>query len=86
MTDTSSAIQSDGKCNWCGNYHGVKCPEVKALEFHPDGTIKRVEFTTAADYPQPDWKIDVGNIGVGYTRSGYAIPPPPDDWDNRKSA
>lgn len=24
--------------------HGPKCPSVKALEYHPDGTVKRVEF------------------------------------------
>jgi hypothetical protein len=25
---------------------------VKALEYYPDGTLKRVEFKSAADYPQ----------------------------------
>jgi hypothetical protein len=39
-------------CRWCGNIHGVKCPDVKAIEYFSDGvTVKRVEFMTAADYP-----------------------------------
>lgn len=51
MSDTSNAAQSD-KCRYCGNYHGPLCPDVKAIEYHPNGTVKRVEFKTAADYPQ----------------------------------
>jgi hypothetical protein len=39
-------------CRWCDAYHGPTCPTVKAIEFHPDGSIKRVEFKTANDYPQ----------------------------------
>ena len=31
-------------CRWCKTYHPSKCPLVKALEYHPDGTLKRVEF------------------------------------------
>lgn len=49
MTETSSA-SDEGVCRWCGRLHGYQCPEVKALEFHPDGSVKRVEFKTAADY------------------------------------
>lgn len=40
-------------CRWCGEAHGPMCPMVKALEFAPDGsgTVVRVEFLTAADFP-----------------------------------
>lgn len=38
-------------CWWCGTIHGVTCPRVKALEYHPDGRVKRVEFFTPEDYP-----------------------------------
>jgi hypothetical protein len=31
-------------CRWCGIVHIGVCPLVKALDFHPDGTVKRVEF------------------------------------------
>jgi hypothetical protein len=30
--------------------HGPQCPSVKALEFYPDGSVKRIEFRTAADW------------------------------------
>ena len=41
------------ECRWCGMFHGPICWAVKALEFQADGvTVKRVEFKTAADYPQ----------------------------------
>ena len=32
---------------------GRTCPTVKAIEFFADGTVKRVEFKTAADYALP---------------------------------
>lgn len=41
------------KCRWCGAYHDEKCPIVKAIEYHQDGTVKRVEFLTPADQMQP---------------------------------
>ncbi|MDE2105621.1 MAG: hypothetical protein KGL39_50810 [Patescibacteria group bacterium] len=31
-------------CRYCGAVHGLRCPMVKAMEFHPDGSVKRVEF------------------------------------------
>lgn len=31
-------------CRYCGTYHGVRCPSVAAIEYHPDGTVRRVEF------------------------------------------
>jgi hypothetical protein len=37
------------ECKWCGMIHGPRCPSVKAIEYFPDGTIKRVEFMTPAD-------------------------------------
>jgi hypothetical protein len=37
-------------CRWCGMIHGKLCPSVKAIEFHPDGTVRRVEFKSAQDY------------------------------------
>jgi hypothetical protein len=43
MTDATT------KCPWCGLLHGPRCPEVKAIEYFPDGTAKRVEFLTPAD-------------------------------------
>lgn len=40
-------------CQFCGNDHGVQCPTVKAIEYFPNGKVKRVEFKSAADYAWP---------------------------------
>jgi hypothetical protein len=50
MSETSSSAIND-KCQWCGMSHSwaPKCPSVKAFEYHPNGSIKRVEFYD----PQP---------------------------------
>lgn len=32
-------------CQWCGVIHlTAKCPQVKAIEYFENGTVKRVEF------------------------------------------
>jgi hypothetical protein len=31
-------------CVHCGCWHAGACPRVKAVEYHPDGTVKRVEY------------------------------------------
>lgn len=49
-TNQTSAVQAS-QCQWCGMSHGALCPMVKAIEYHPNGTMKRVEFKSAADYP-----------------------------------
>lgn len=41
------------ECRWCGMIHGPRCPSVKAIEYHQDGSVKRVEFTTPADMLAP---------------------------------
>ena len=46
--------ETTGKqCQHCGGYHVAKCPLIKAIEYHPDGEVKRVEFMTPADYAMP---------------------------------
>jgi hypothetical protein len=32
------------QCGYCGMVHGFRCPSVHAVEYYPDGTVKRVEF------------------------------------------
>ena len=56
MDDVNFKMTS--KCGWCAGLHeGTVCPMVKAIEYHENGTLKRVEFKTPADYapmqPQP---------------------------------
>lgn len=40
---TTSAI-NPSPCRYCGMHHAAKCSLVKAMEYHPDGSLKRVEF------------------------------------------
>jgi len=50
MTSASITACAD-TCRWCGCIHLVgRCPAVKSFEYHPDGTLKRVEFFGPADY------------------------------------
>lgn len=47
---SGSTVPNDqSPCGWCsGNgrtvYHQGQCPRVKSIEYHQDGTIKKVEF------------------------------------------
>jgi hypothetical protein len=45
MSD-STASTSFGQCGHCGRWHDLKgiCPHVKAIEYHPNGMVKRVEY------------------------------------------
>lgn len=38
-----------GVCQWCsspttGVWHQGACPRLKAIEYHPNGTVKRIEL------------------------------------------
>src|SRR5258706_10201441 len=44
------------KCKHCGNDHEAHCPWVKSIEYFEDGTVKRVEYMTPADYA-PSWPL-----------------------------
>jgi len=42
---TNTAIDSIKECQWCNCHHpNTFCPRAKAIEYYPDGTVKRVEF------------------------------------------
>lgn len=43
MIDESSP---DPVCVHCGTEHKGLCPRIKALEYHQDGTVKRIEYHT----------------------------------------
>ena len=40
-------------CRFCGNLHGPLCPQVKEVEYNPDGTVKRVVFRNWNAPPMP---------------------------------
>ena len=52
------------KCQWCGNFHSFKCPMVKAMEYHDNGRMKRVEFFySPIDYP----KVELASGPITFT-------------------
>lgn len=47
MSEYSEASQHTTifTCQWCGCLHpNQTCPRVKKIEYHPDGTVKNIEF------------------------------------------
>lgn len=42
--DWDKATWNIPHCRWCQGIHSGFCPRVKCIEFHPNGTVKRVEF------------------------------------------
>ena len=40
------------KCVICGTEHDYKCFLIKAIEYYPDGKMKRIEYLTPADMAQ----------------------------------
>lgn len=45
-------------CAYCGQHHTTRCPSVQAIEYFPDGTVRRVEFVQSAPL----------NFGIDYSR------------------
>jgi hypothetical protein len=46
---STTAMNISGHCPYCSTpwtfvYHEGLCPKIKAKEFYPDGSLKRVEF------------------------------------------
>ena len=49
VIEEGRAVGPATACPYCGMRHGPRCPSVEAIEYYPDGTVKRVEFVK----PQP---------------------------------
>lgn len=46
---TYTAVEQSQPCPYCsGNgvtvYHNGQCPKIKSVEYHPDGTVKKIEY------------------------------------------
>ena len=48
-------------CEHCGYGHVGTCPKVKAIEYHPNGTVKRIEFHEQRAIEVQSWPPVVGN-------------------------
>lgn len=58
-------IKQMAKCQTCGTDHGdQKCYLIKALEYYPDGTLRRIEYLTPADMPQQPSLVNVVPFGT----------------------
>jgi hypothetical protein len=65
-------------CVYCGNIHAWLCPRVKVIEYHPDGTTKRVEFYAPSDYmPSLGSTLQPGKITYGGEPGDRNWQPPP---------
>jgi len=85
---------STESCRYCGAYHGVRCPAVAAIEYHTDGTVRRVEFVqpkwspaqlgpqmpaqTPVQGQLPSWVYD--RLGYPPAQTTISMVGPADDW------
>lgn len=75
MSETASGASSN--CRYCGMLHpGPMCPYVRAIEYHPDGSVKRVEFAEPHRHIFGAFPGNPGSPGTAYyskcTICGYA--------------
>ena len=47
MSDNINTVGKPPTCQHCGMIHDTTCPRIKAIEYHPDGSTKRIEFHSA---------------------------------------
>ncbi len=57
-------IVMEGTCGHCGAIHAGACPRVAAIEYHQDGTIKRVEYRE----PARDEVVRITGVGFPTAR------------------
>jgi hypothetical protein len=51
-------------CKYCGESHGIRCPSIAAIEYHPDGTMRRIEFVQPQMWSPPAFPMPVPNPTV----------------------
>ena len=57
----TTTVVEQPKCRYCGAVpHDGVCPTVKSIEYHPDGSVKHVEFR---DYE----RVELGDFHYGLT-------------------
>lgn len=72
MSTANSSLIPNGGCVWCNSpvSHRVEsCPMVSAVEYHPDGSLKRVEKARTSYLPQPGWRPPVITYSTAETVS-----------------
>lgn len=69
---TTSTFDLGKYCEHCGNYHTGTCPRIKAIEYHKNGKIKRVEYHDMSAVSVPlvqskPWRVPPHEIACGST-------------------
>jgi len=42
VQSTAAPSTAPVRCSWCGGFHDTFCPQVHEIEYHENGTVKRV--------------------------------------------
>jgi hypothetical protein len=71
------------KCKHCGNIHEFRCPLVKSIEYYEDGTLKKIEYMTPADYGTMSTVISVPVYGYPFHRPPVILSYPITTFGNR---
>lgn len=83
MTGSTSGTVTVAACEHCGAHHAGRCHRIKAIDYYPNGTMKRVEYVDnpAPTYPNepfaPWWVVPPWTLGTSMsdtaTRSGTTV-------------
>lgn len=63
-SDISSTSVTMSSCKHCEMIHGGVCPKIKAIEYYPDGSIRRVEYYEFKAGQGWEWTVDWQGTGA----------------------
>lgn len=72
-------------CGHCGVWHQGQCTRIKAIEYYPDGKIKRIEYYQYINlptpiHPAPKQQPWINDEIPPYCNGGVIMTMPPDDY------
>lgn len=70
-------IMMTNACPWCGMIHQATCSRVKAMEYYPDGSLKRVELHEPQSVYSSTIDVKLLPDAPSYTRGTTDYIPPP---------
>lgn len=76
MTNYTSTFVPMSTCKHCGNIHTGQCPRVKAIEYHKNGKVKRVEYFDM----QPAMGVPFMPDSALMWKTGTTIDKPTAEW------
>jgi hypothetical protein len=69
MNEATTGTVSMSTCPHCGGWHNGACPQVRAIEYWPNGSVKRVE------YERGQGGVPVQQVGRQPLPDDYTIKP-----------